>query len=61
VANRCVEFAGPPPVSAYTSWKSAKVWMTENSVTTIVTGKTSGHVIRQNRCQPLAPSIAAAS
>ena len=35
--------------------------MTEKSVTTIVTGRSSGQVIRQKRCQALAPSMAAAS
>ena len=54
-------FAGPPPVSTYTSWKSAKVWITENSTTTIVTGSSSGQVTYQKRWKRFAPSMAAAS
>jgi len=29
--------------------------LTEKSVTTIVTGRRSGHVIRQKRCHPVGP------
>src|SRR5215510_3594534 len=43
------------------SWKSEKVWMTEKTTTTRVTGLSSGHVTCQKRCQPLAPSRDAAS
>jgi hypothetical protein len=43
------------------SWKSENVWMIENTTTTRVTGFSSGHVTRQKRCQPLAPSSDAAS
>src|SRR5512134_1363035 len=43
------------------SWKSEKVWITENTTTTSVTGSSSGQVTCQKRCQALAPSSAAAS
>src|SRR5204863_4479563 len=43
------------------SWKSEKVWITENTTTTSVTGISNGQVTCQNRCQALAPSSAAAS
>src|SRR5687767_15928393 len=43
------------------SWKSEKVWITENTTTTSVTGRSSGQVTCQKRFQALAPSSAAAS
>src|SRR5437762_5697896 len=43
------------------SWKSEKVWITEKTTTTTVTGLSSGHVTCQKRCQPFAPSRDAAS
>ena len=43
------------------SWKSEKVWITENTTTTMVTGLSRGKVTCQKRRQPLAPSSEAAS
>jgi hypothetical protein len=43
------------------SWKSEKVWMIENTTTTMVIGFNRGQVTCQNRFQPLAPSSEAAS
>src|SRR5215510_7057153 len=43
------------------SWKSAKVWITENTTTTRVTGFSKGQVTCQKRRHPLAPSREAAS
>jgi hypothetical protein len=43
------------------SWKSEKVWITEKTTTTRVTGLRRGHVTCQKRCHPLAPSSEAAS
>src|SRR5512134_3923592 len=41
--------------------KSENVWITENTTTTSVTGRSSGQVTCQKRCHALAPSSAAAS
>src|SRR5262245_570353 len=43
------------------SWKSAKVWITENTTTTRDTGFSSGQVTCQKRLHPFAPSREAAS
>src|SRR5688572_3699130 len=42
------------------SWKSEKVWITENTTTTTVTGLRRGQVTCQKRRHPMAPSRAAA-
>jgi hypothetical protein len=43
------------------SWKSVNVNSTENVITTAMIGVSSGSVTWRKRCQPLAPSSAAAS
>jgi len=43
------------------SWKSEKVWITEKTTTTSVTGLSSGQVTLTNFDQDEAPSISAAS
>ena len=52
---------GPPLVSMKTMSKPLRVLMTARAMTTTVAGRSRGTMIRRNCCQPLAPSMEAAS
>ena len=56
-----VAFAGPPAVRLTDSSNSCKVPLMDMMADITMVGISSGTVIFQNVCQPLAPSILAAS
>ena len=55
------ESAGPPLVMIQMMSKTLRVYTRPSSSVIAETGRSSGKVTRQNRCQPVAPSSAAAS
>src|SRR3981081_2511371 len=61
VASRCVEFAGPPPVTKYTELKSPSRKIVASSVNTRYKLASRGKVTCRNLRRPVAPSTFAAS
>ena len=52
---------GPPRVIAQMRSKERRPPISDRMITVTVAGRTSGRVMYQNICQPLAPSMLAAS
>src|SRR5439155_3452680 len=61
VASRCVELAGPPPVTKYTELKSPSRKIVASNVNTRYKLASSGKVTCRNLRNPVAPSTLAAS